>query len=231
MSSPATSDQPAPSFVALVPVKPPRVGKSRLGDVEDVRRRDLAGAFALDTVAAVVACPEVAEVLVVTDDAAFSQDLVALGCASMPDGDTHDLNATLHQAALEARRRWSSLQPVAICADLPTLRPADLSAALVLAAVGGAWFVADADQVGTTVYTAPYDDFVPRFGIGSRLAHLASGAREVAGDLDSLRCDVDDVEDLRAALTLGVGARTAAVAAPLVGVDAGAVEAAETAED
>lgn len=215
MSSSAPSDQPAPSFVALVPVKPPRVGKSRLGDVDEVRRRDLAGAFALDAVVAVVACPDVAEVLVVTDDATFSRDLVALGCASMPDGDTHDLNATLQQAALEARRRWPHLQPVAVCADLPALRPEDLAAALGVAAAGGAWFVVDADEVGTTLYTAPYDEFAPRFGVGSRLAHLASGAREISGELASLRCDVDDAEDLRAALALGVGAHTAAVAAPL----------------
>lgn len=216
MASRDASDPPTTSFVAILPVKPPRVGKSRLGDVEAVRRRDLAGAFALDTATAVVACPEVAEVLVVTDDAAFSRGLVALGCASMPDGDTHDLNATLQQAALEARRRWSHLQPVAICADLPALRPGDLAAALEVAATGGAWFVADADDVGTTLYTAPYDGFVPRFGVGSRLAHLASGARAVTGELASLRCDVDDLADLRTALSLGVGAHTAAVAAPLV---------------
>ncbi len=214
MASHDASDQPA-TFVAIVPVKPPRVGKSRLGDVDDVRRRDLAGAFALDTVTAAVACPEVAEVLVVTDDAAFSRDLVALGCASMPDGDTHDLNATLLQAALEARRRWPHLQPVAICADLPALRPGDLGAALREAVAGGAWFVTDAAEVGTTLYTAPYDRFAPRFGIGSRLAHQASGAQEGGGELASLRCDVDDLADLRAALSLGVGTHTAAVAAPL----------------
>lgn len=213
-ASPGPAGPTGPDFVALVPVKPPRVGKSRLGDVEDVRRRDLAGAFALDTVAAVVAAPEVAQVLVVTDDAAFSRDLVALGCASMPDGQTHDLNASLRLAAAEAERRWPDLQPVAVCADLPALRAADLGAAL-RGAAGGAWFVSDADGVGTTLYTAPYDEFVPRFGVGSRLAHQASGAREVEGDLASLRCDVDDVDDLRAALRLGVGERTAAVTAPL----------------
>lgn len=216
MASSDASDQPTTSFVAILPVKPPRVGKSRLGDVEHVRRRDLAGAFALDTVTAVVACAEVAEVLVVTDDAAFSRDLVTLGCASMPDGDTHDLNATLQQAALEARRRWSRLQPVVVCADLPALRPDELGAALRVAATGGAWFVPDADEVGTTLYTAPYAGFAPRFGVGSRLAHLASGAREVGSALASLRRDVDDLGDLRAALSLGVGAHTAAVAAPLV---------------
>lgn len=215
MASHDTTRPPATAFVALLPVKPPRVGKSRLGDVEDVRRRDLARAFALDTVTAVVACPEVVHALVVTDDAAFSRDLMALGCESLPDGDTHDLNATLQQAALEARRRWAGLQPVAICADLPALGPDDLGVALRVAGAGGAWFVPDAAEVGTTLYTAPYDRFAPRFGVGSRLAHLASGAQEITEELPSLRCDVDDLGDLRTALQLGVGTHTAAVTAPL----------------
>ncbi len=39
-------------YVALVPVKPPALGKSRLVGLEDDVRRALAAAFALDTVAA-----------------------------------------------------------------------------------------------------------------------------------------------------------------------------------
>ena len=37
------------------------------------------------------------------------------------------------------------------------------------------------DGVGTTLYTAPYDAFDPRFGRGSRAAHLDAGAVEIAG--------------------------------------------------
>ena len=51
-------------YVALVPVKPPALGKSRLVGLPDTERRALAAAFALDTVAACIAAESVAEVLV-----------------------------------------------------------------------------------------------------------------------------------------------------------------------
>ncbi len=41
-------------------------------------------------------------------------------------------------------------------------------------------FVPDAAGVGTTLYAAAYDEFDPRFGPGSRAAHLDAGARELA---------------------------------------------------
>ena len=99
---------------------------------------------------------------------------------------------------------------MAVCADLPALLPADLDAALdaALDTVDGMAFVADQDEVGTTLYTAPYDVFAPRFGHGSRQAHLDAGAREITGELWSLRRDVDDAAGLAAATTLGLGADT-----------------------
>ena len=114
----------------------------------------------------------------------------------------------------EARRRWPDLAPVALCADLPALRPADLDDALSRAGVGVPSFVADADGIGTTLYTAPHDAFDPRFGPGSRDAHLDGGAVEITGELATLRRDVDDLSDLQVAHRLGLGVHTAAVALP-----------------
>jgi 2-phospho-L-lactate guanylyltransferase len=196
-------------YVAIVPVKPPAVGKSRLLGVAD--RRALAEAFALDTVSACLDAASVAQVLVVTDDAEFSAHLSALGAAAIPDGVSDDLNGTLRLAAAEAHRRWPQLTPAALCADLPALRPKDLDAVLGGTAGDGPWFVPDAAGVGTTLYTAAYDAFDPRFGPGSRAAHLATGAHEVAEAAASVRRDVDDADDLRDAIALGVGPRTAAV--------------------
>lgn len=196
-------------FVVVVPVKPPAFGKSRLGGLGDDQRRRLAAAFAVDTVAACLAADAVAQVLVATDDAGFSAQLVALGCAAIPDGDTNDLNSALRQAVAEAGRRWPELEPVALCADLPALRAEDLDDALHGLVPGGASFVADAAGLGTTLYTAPYGEFDPQFGVGSRAAHLAVGALEVRGELRTLRRDVDDLDDLREAAVLGLGPRTA----------------------
>jgi 2-phospho-L-lactate guanylyltransferase len=199
------------SFVVLVPVKPPALGKSRLADLSADLRAALASAFARDTVAAARSAERVAEVMVVTDDASFASVAAADGCATLPDGVTGDLNASLVQAALEAARRWPELAVAAVCADLPALTGGDLDAALAQVPAEGAAFVADAQGTGTTAYAASsVAAFAPRFGPGSRDAHVAAGAREVDGGLGTLRQDVDDAGDLGRAMVLGVGRHTAA---------------------
>src|SRR3954447_19872760 len=202
-------------YVALVPVEPPALGKSRLVGLGDDDRRALAAAFALDTVAACVASAAIAQVLVATDDAAFSIELAELGAVTIPDGVAMDLNGTLRQSAAEARRRWPELVPVALTADLPAVRAIDLDEALGDLAPGEAAYVADAVGLGTTLYTAGHDRFDPRFGPGSAKAHGATGARAISAPLPRLRRDVDDLGDLGDALALGVGPRTAERAASL----------------
>jgi 2-phospho-L-lactate guanylyltransferase len=122
----------------------------------------------------------------------------------------------LRHGASVARERWPSLVPVALLADLPALRPDDLGSALATVASradGGSAYVVDADGTGTTLYTAPYDDFDPRFGAGSAAAHADAGAWPLPGELRTLRRDVDDADGLRTALALGVGPSTAAALA------------------
>ena len=203
--------QQAQPYVVLVPVKPPAVGKSRLGPPGD-ERRGLAAAFALDTVTACLGTASVAEVLAVTDDAAFAREMAVTGCRVLPDGAAGDLNASLRLAAAEALRRWPRLRPAAVCADLPALRSEDLEAALREGAEHPAAFVCDAARLGTTLYTADHHDFAPRFGPDSRSVHLADGAVELRGAWPTLRQDVDDLADLRRAATLGLGDHTAALA-------------------
>lgn len=191
-----------PQFVVLLPVKAPALGKSRLRVPEHVRP-GLATAFALDTLRAACATTAVVEVVVVTSDPGFAARCTELAIATLPDGD--GLNASLTGAAGAVRSRLPDAVPVALCADLPCLRPEDLAAALAQVTGGGAWCVADADGTGTTMYAAPYDGFEPRFGLGSRATHAAAGATEIVGDLPSLRRDVDDEATLAAALRLGAG--------------------------
>ena len=202
-------------YVALVPVKPPALGKSRLVGLADDERRELAAAFALDTVAACMAASSIAEVLVVTDDAAFSVELADLGAHTIPDGVAMDLNETLRQSAAEARRRWPALVPVALTADLPAVRATDLDDAL------GPSRRARRRTSPTPTGSAPRSTrrptttSHPRFGPGSALAHDAMGARLVGAALPRLRRDVDNLADLDDALALGVGPRTAERAASL----------------
>ncbi len=199
------------SYAVLLPVKPPGRGKTRLGDLP---RDLLAQAFAMDTATACLAASSVSQVLVVTDDATFASFLSQLGCAAIPDGVSGDLNASLSLAAMEAVRRWPGLVPVALCADLPALTPRDLDTALV-PRPGRPRFVADASGEGTTLYTAPLEEFASRFGLRSAQLHREGGALPIEGPLLGLRHDVDDADDLAAAVRLGVGSHTASVVAAL----------------
>ncbi len=218
-------------YAVLVPVKPLSSAKSRLARLGDDLRRDLAAAFAMDTVSALLDCELVDRVLVVTDDHVVARALLDVGADVIPDG-TSDLNGTLLQAAAETHRRDPSLRLAAVCADLPALRPTELDTALVAADAHRMSFVADHDGVGTTAVTAPdLERFRPRFGQGSRREHLAAGAVEIDGiDVPGLRRDVDDPDDLREALRLGVGPRTTAVAT-LAGRRLAAVQATVSAFD
>jgi len=206
-----------PRFGVLVPVKPTRWAKSRLAPLGDAARQALVTAFAADTVRSALACPAVAEVMVVTDDHRLAADLAALGAHVLPDGTSDDLNASLVAAAAELHRRWPDLSLAALCADLPALRSEDLTAALDCAAAHDAAIVADTEGVGTTLMTASsLAHFAPRFGPGSRDAHVLGGAHAIEElEVATLRRDVDTPDDLARTLQLGVGERTESVAAGL----------------
>ncbi len=204
-------------FCLLVPAKPAARAKSRLAPLGEEVRRSLASAFVTDTVTAALASARVGAVLVVTDDHVLARELRAKGVDVVPDGLGDDLNGSLVQAAAEGRRRWPDLAPAALCADLPALRPSELTAALDVAAGHPASFVRDADGEGTTLFAATSPDaFEPRFGAGSRDAHRAGGAHEVVEvAVPTLRRDVDTPADLDDAVRLGVRTRTAEVVAGL----------------
>ncbi|ARF57602.1 2-phospho-L-lactate guanylyltransferase [Streptomyces gilvosporeus] len=221
-----TRDGADAGWSLVVPLKPLVRAKSRLSQAagEDVRPR-LALAFALDTVAAALACTDVRDVAVVTDDHVAGERLAALGARIVPDTPGGGLNAALAHGARAVRARRPGAAVAALNADLPALRPAELELVLHSAALFPRAFLADAADIGTTLLTARCGvELAPAFGGASRLRHLASGAREItAPGVPSVRRDVDTGEDLRAALALGVGPYTAAqVRGPVGGAPAGA---------
>lgn len=212
MSTPLQAPSVATRCVVVIPVKPPAVGKSRLGGLSDEVRRDVAEAFALDTAQAAASTPGVEAVLVVTDDFRLASSMRALGCEVMPDGTSENLNATLVQAVAEVVRRWPGAVPVALCADLPRLRPVELAAVLREVAghvaAGRSVFVPDHAGSGTTLYAALPAHFDPRFGAESAARHRSTGAVEAGTSATSVRTDVDDLADLGEALVAGVGPHT-----------------------
>lgn len=202
------------SWSVIVPVKRPEVAKTRLADLAGSRRPAIARAFAADTVAAALACPEVAEVVVVTNDVQTAEAVMAMGATVVDDAPDAGLNAALRHGAQVARDRRPGAPTAALSADLPALRPDELATALRAAAAHPAAFVADVAGIGTTLYAVTGGTpFRPRFGGRSRATHRAAGAIEVVvAEIPSVRRDVDDAVDLWDALRLGVGPRTAALA-------------------
>ncbi|SCG57558.1 2-phospho-L-lactate guanylyltransferase [Micromonospora halophytica] len=204
-----------PTWTVVVPVKRLDAAKSRLrGALPAVPHEELALALAADTVRAAVACPAVAEVLVVTDDPAVAATAGAAGARAVPDRPDAGLNAAFRHGAEVAGRGWVA----GLTADLPALRPAELAAALLAAATdtpGVRRFVADAPGSGTVLLAAPPGVALePRFGIGSAAAHAAGGALPLHGDWPTLRRDVDTAADLTTAARLGLGPHSAALLAP-----------------
>ncbi|MFI5872889.1 2-phospho-L-lactate guanylyltransferase [Streptomyces sp. NPDC051445] len=206
-------------WTLVIPLKPLALAKSRLADTAaDGLRPGLALAFAEDTVAAALASPAVRDVAVVTDDALAGRVLAALGARIVPDEPRGGLNAALAHGAAAVRASRPDAPLAALNADLPALRPQELARVLGAAGEFPRSFLPDAAAIGTTLLAvAAGRELLPAFGTDSRARHRASGAVELRVEtVDSVRQDVDTGEDLRAALSLGVGPRTAAAAARLL---------------
>lgn len=195
------------SFALLVPVKSLDRAKSRLGGRAAVHRAPLMGAFARDVITAALHTPSVASVHVITDE----QGLDLEGVEILPDEGRGSLNRALSRAAATVLRDHPDVGVAAICADIPSLLPADLDLALQ-GDRSGRWFVADQAGTGTTLLVAgPGEPLTPSFGPDSARLHAESGAVPLTEALVTLRHDVDTEQDLDAAVVLGVGAYTRAV--------------------
>jgi 2-phospho-L-lactate guanylyltransferase len=201
------------AWTLVVPLKPLIRAKTRLAaSAGDTARPALALAFAQDTVRAALACTAVRGVAVVTDDARAAEELSALGARVLPDVPGGGLNSALAHGATALRASAHGPEPAvaALNADLPALRPAELTRVLNAASAFPRAFLPDSAGIGTTLLSAlPGAALDPKFGGLSRARHRASGAAEIAlSGVESVRRDVDTGSDLAAALTLGVGTFT-----------------------
>lgn len=206
---------------AVIAVKSLDRAKSRLADrLRPEHRARLVLAMLTDTVRAALAAAPIDSVTVVTPDAAVADLAEALGAHAHPDPGgaaaglaPEGLNIALAAAADTVRHRYGPVELVAMQADLPALRPAELTAVLAAAPPGRRSLVVDHTGAGTAALvqrdgSAPLD---PRFGPDSALRHVTAGAVALDGDWPGLRTDVDTGADLDRAVALGVGAATAAV--------------------
>jgi 2-phospho-L-lactate guanylyltransferase len=194
-------------FRVLVPVQhlDRAMPRSGLGPDE---QRQLAQAFAGDTLRALGASRAVAEVVVVSPDDRVAELAAHANAAFVLVGPNLGINASLNYA-----HSMSSLLPmtVAVVGDLPALERQELD--VVLSEIGRSRrpaYATDLRGTGVTLHAAPTrnfeacleDDSVHRLnGSAARVGRLAMG----------LRCDVDTCMSLRIAEYAGLGQQTANV--------------------
>jgi 2-phospho-L-lactate guanylyltransferase len=193
----------------VLPLKGGTAAKSRLG-----APAGLATAIALDCLDAVLAADGVDAVVVVTADPLLAAAAIDAGASVRPESVAGaGLLAAVADGLADLPGRCAVL-----LADLPALRPQDLSQALTAAqhalrtepAVPMA-FVPDHEGSGTVLLAAlSVAAMTPCFGPSSAHLHAAAGALRLDLDLPRLRRDVDTPADLDVATAQGLGPRTRA---------------------
>ena len=159
----------------IIPVKALHAAKSRMSAA--IPPAELAFAFFEDTLAAVVSCPDVSEVLVATQDARIEARAREEGCRVVRDGQHPGINAAVAWAAGHAR---ASDRLAVVVSDLPCLTPGALTSVLDAAARHPTAFLADADGTGTAMwFGTDGTTLTTHFGADSRAAHRAAGAVEL----------------------------------------------------
>ncbi|HWH97458.1 MAG TPA: NTP transferase domain-containing protein [Pseudolysinimonas sp.] len=173
-------------WVVVIPLKPARAGKSRLGTSEKVVR-----ALGIATVRAAASTPGVRDVVVVTADATTVDDLTGMPRVRVvrelaPRGLRLAIASALATVPAGVAR-------AVLLGDLPGLVPADLARVLAEAARHPRTYVADAAGTGTTLVTATAGvTWRSAFGRASASRHRALGLHRIPVPLrSSLRHDVD----------------------------------------
>lgn len=201
------------AWVAVVPVKGLSTAKSRLASGSDEQRRALALSFAVDTVTALRAAPEIRTVVVVTGDATVAARVNGPDVEVLTEPAGAGLNAAITAGVDWSRSRHPDAGVVVVAADLPGLRPRDIAAVLHIASAQPRTVLADREGTGTTMLTGlPGTPPRPQFGADSLARHRVDGAAVIGGrDLARAARDVDTPDHLDEARHLGVGATTGRV--------------------
>lgn len=211
-------------WTAIVPIKRWSVAKSRL-EAEGYAREVLAQAFAADLLAAVAACPEVQEFVIVSNQEKVGHLLPGgRGLVLEEPREAVDALSSAIDVGVGWARTHRPLQPIVIVpADLPALTAPALSQVLRVASRHPRAFVPDADGEGTTLLTGLRSEIVLHsYGPGSAGRHAELGAVAITDAAAGARQDVDTVEDLKRVSALGVGPHTAfAVHQLCVGAEGG----------
>lgn len=198
-------------WVAVVPVKDPKLAKSRLGPQLEPWRTDLAAAFATDLLTALLASSRIELVVVVGGRRLPTELLDHERLRTLPDPG--DLNAAVSHGIAWTRRQRPAAATLVLAADLPAATDAAIDHLLGSAPSEPLLVIPDLEGIGSTgLLIGPETEVIPAFGAESLARHQAAGAAvvELPG-IERLRRDVDTAAQLAAAIDLGVGERTRSV--------------------
>ncbi|WP_207890844.1 2-phospho-L-lactate guanylyltransferase [Rhodococcus sp. Eu-32] len=203
----------------VIAVKDLTTAKTRLaGSFSDVDRARLVVAMLRDTVQAARAVEAVGSITVVTPDPTVADVADELGALVVEDpagedGTSADRLNSAFSAAMTSARAGGEHDIIVLQADLPALRSEELAEAYETARPASRSVVSDHHGTGTAalILKAGASDFTPLFGPASAQRHRQSGADDLDGTWPGLRLDVDTIDDVRQALSLGVGPATAEV--------------------
>ena len=187
---------------AIVPVKPLRIGKSRLaGMFTPEERTNLNRQLLSNTLETLKNIPNIEQVLVVSRDSQALSLARELGARTVQENGDPDLNIALTRATIVAKT-YSTRGVLIIPADLPLITPEDINA--MLARVGEPPVVVVApDRRGhgtNALLVCPAGLIKYEYGHNSFERHCdlarKAGARLEICELPSLALDLDIPDDL-----------------------------------
>ena len=228
-ASQASASTPAPSeawiagWTAVVPVKAWTKAKTRLEATAETRA-EFARSIALDTLDTVAASSMIGRIVVVSAEpelVLLTADIRSTVLVQDPEGGCEDgLNDAIRCARDWAKTHAPTCPVVVIPADLPALTTGGLEDALQQLAWFDRTHVPDHLGAGTTLSAAARPELLdPYYGHASERAHAATGSVPILDVDPRVRLDVDNLQDLTGATSLGLGPRTRKLRR---GIDAGA---------
>ena len=190
------------SIWAIVPVKPLRLGKSRLSSVlNDDERAALNHRLLQQTLDTLRNTPEISQILVVSRDPAALAVARQYGARTIHEDGTPDLNSALARATMLARQ-YASRGVLVLPADLPLITREDLSAFLEFVGKPPCVVIApDRRDNGTNaLLVSPGGLIAYDFGSGSFQRHcdaaIRAGANLQVVRNERIMLDLDTPDDL-----------------------------------
>lgn len=191
----------APNTFAVLPVKRPGAGKSRMaGALDEARRKALVEAMLSDVLDAIAGSRMLFGTIVVTGDPAIAAIAEAHGCQVVEDSSDggHSEAAML---GIEVATGYGAERVVLLPGDCPLLNPRELDRLIGSVPERFVAVVPDRHGTGTNaLLLSPPEAIEPAFGEGSAQRHLRlareAGVPAALEPLPSLELDLDTPADI-----------------------------------